>query len=454
MRAIQVQNNFMDKRKSIKACLVGGLAVCGLTVFSAHAEVDGLVRNAQELLGQGQARQAFDLLEPQEVTRAGDADFDTVLGIAANETGQFTRAVFALERALTVQPGNARARAELGRALFSAGDTQAARRVLMETQQSGIPPEASATIDQFLQAIDRSEEAARSSVKSHVEVVVGYDTNINSGPGNANVAVPAFGGIIITLSPTSTALKDAFMSAGGGVSVRHVLDPRWSLIGNVAGNYRVNGKYNEFNTGQLDANAGATYRYDQHEFSGVVQAGTYTVNGARARDQQGLIGEWTYRLDGYRQWTTYVQWGQLDYPDQPLRNADRTVVGTSYAHAFRSGLVVFAGAYTGNEKERAGGVPHLGHKLTGLRLGTQKTISDELALFGNVGYEERNYGGTDPLFSVTRKDRQTNLNIGLSWTPAKLWRVTPQLSITSVKSNVPVADFRKKTLSVAVRRDF
>ena len=67
-----------------------------------HSEVDALVRNARTLLDKGQAKEAFELLEPQETPRAGDPDFDTVLGIAANETGQFTRAVFALERVLSV----------------------------------------------------------------------------------------------------------------------------------------------------------------------------------------------------------------------------------------------------------------------------------------------------------------------------------------------------------------
>ncbi|MGQ2980338.1 MAG: surface lipoprotein assembly modifier, partial [Polaromonas sp.] len=88
----------------------------------ARAEADALVRESLLLVEQGKAPQAFERLAAVEPERAGDPDFDTVLGIAANETGQFTRAVFALERVLTVQPGNSRARAELGRALFSLGD--------------------------------------------------------------------------------------------------------------------------------------------------------------------------------------------------------------------------------------------------------------------------------------------------------------------------------------------
>ncbi len=436
--------------------LTHGLLVTLLvaSMSAAHAEVDALVRQARVLLDQGQARQAFDLLEPQETPRAGDPDFDTMLGIAAIETGQFTRAVFALERALSVQPENARARAELGRALFAVGDTRASRRVLLEARRADIPQGATDTIDQFLQAIDRTEEAARSSVKSYVEATFGHDTNINSGPGNPNVAVPIFGGAVFTLTPAAAETRAGFVGLGGGVSGRHMLDPRWSLIGHVSGTTRGNAGHGEFNTRQLDLNAGASYRYEKHEFSGAAQLGTYSVNAARARDQAGVVGEWTYRPDGFQQWSSYLQWGRLGYPGQQIRDADRTVLGTSYAHAFHGGLLVFAGGYVGSEKERASAVAHLGHKLLGIRWGTQKPVAHTVALFASLGFENRNYGGPDPLFLATRRDRQVNLNLGFNWAPASYWRITPQLAFTSVRSNIPIADFNKSLLSVTVRRDF
>lgn len=421
---------------------------------SARAEVDALVQQANALLAQGQARQAFDLLEPLETPRAGDPDFDTVLGIAANETGQFTRAVFALERALSVQPGNARARAELGRALFAAGDTRASRRVLLEAKQGSIPLGAADTIDQFLQAIDRSEEAARSSVKLYIESQIGHDTNINSGPGNPNVAVPAFGGAVFTLTPSALETGAGFISLGGGISGRHVLDSRWSLIGNVSGHTRGNAGKSAFNTRQLDLNAGAAYRYERHELSAAVQLGTYALRGASARDQAGVVGEWTYRPDGFHQWSSYVQWGRLSYPAQQIRDADRTVLGTNYAHAFRDGLLVFAGGYVGLEKQRTSAAAQLGHRLVGIRLGTQKPVTGALALFASLGFENRHYGGPDPLFLVTRRDRQADLSMGFNWVPARYWRITPQLSLTSLKSTVPTSGFNKSILSVTVRRDF
>lgn len=425
-----------------------------LFASAAHAQADTLVRESLALVEQGKARQAFDQLAAVETERAGDPDFDTVLGIAANETGQFTRAVFALERALTVQPANSRARAELGRALFSLGDNQAARQVLQETRRENIPAEVTKRIDEFLQAIDRNEEAARSSIKVYVEISVGSDSNINSGPSNANVAVPALGGLVFTLSPSGVKLKDEFYSVGAGVSGRYVIDPRLSLIASAAGNFRFNHDFNDFDTNQLDVSAGATYKVDKNEFAAVAQVGTYSADNRGVRDQRGLVGEWTHRPDGASQWSSYLQLSTLRYPGQSLRDAERYVLGTSYATAFRSGLLIFGGGYVGTEDERAAGVPHLGHRLAGLRTGLQQPINADVDLFASLGYERRRYGGPDPLFLVTRRDRQVNLGLGLTWVPAVSWRVTPQLSVLRTRSNIAISDFSKRVLSVTVRKDF
>lgn len=440
--------------KRLRSRVLYGCASALLLAAIAHAEVDTLVRESLQLVEQGKAQQAFDQLAAVETQRAGDPDFDTVLGIAANETGQFTRAVFALERALTVQPGNSRARAELGRALFSLGDNQAARQVLQETKRDGIPPEAARKIDEFLQAIDRNEEAARSSIRGYVEAGVGVDSNINSGPSNANVAVPALGGLVLTLGPSGVELKDSFYSLGAGISGRFVIDPRLSVIASASGNYRFNNDYNDFDTHQLDVSAGASYKVDKDEFTAAVQAGTFAVDNRGVRDQRGLVAEWTHRPDAASQWSTYLQASTLRYPGQNLRDANRYVLGTSYATAFRGGLLAFGGVYAGTENERAAGVPHLGHRVAGLRAGLQQSVNADVDVFGNVGYEERRYGGADPLFLVTRRDRQTSLNLGLTWVPVVNWRITPQLSLLKTHSNIAISDFSKHVLSVTVRRDF
>lgn len=431
-----------------------GAAMCAVFVAHgvAHAEVDDLVRKALAMAESGQARQAYELLEPHEVTRAGDPDFDTVLGIAANQSGEHARAVMALERVTIVQPGNTRARAELGRALFAVGDSKSARALLEQAKAQGAPAEAALTIDQFLRAIDVAEAQMRSSFKAYVELGVGHDSNVSSGPGNPNVAVPNLGGVV--LAPNSVKRDAGFANLAAGVSGRQVLDSRWSIVGSASVNKRVNRNASVFNNDQINLLGGMSYRLDRQELTAAAFYEDYNLNGATNRTQRGLVGEWAYRLDDRRELGAYVQWSRLRYPSQPLRDSHRTVVGGSYAQHLQGDWLAWGGLYAGTENESARGVAHLGHALSGLRLGAQKSLRGDLSAFAALNYEHRSYGGQDPIFLVKRRDNQTTLALGLNWVPTKGWRITPQLSHISNSSSIVVNDYARTLLSVTARKEF
>ncbi len=433
------------------------LCALALTAFllpnAAHAEMDALVRDALALAESGNAKAAYDMLEPFEVTRAGDPDFDTVFGIAANQSGEHVRAVMALERATIVQPGNTRARAELGRAMFAVGDSKSARALLEQAKAQGAPAEAALTIDQFLRAIDAAEALAQSSWRGYVEASVGHDDNISSGPQNANVAVPALGGNV-TLGANAVKKSATFAGLAAAVSGRYVIDSRWSAIGAAGAITRANLNQGQFNNHQLNLSGGASYRLDRQEFSAVAVYEDYTVDGTVTRTQRGAVGEWVYRMDSNREMGAYLQYSKLHYPNQSIRDANRIVLGGSYAQQFGDGLLGWGGIYAGSENETTSGVPYFGHSLGGLRLGLQKSINPTLAVYAAFGYENRSYGGQDPFFLVKRKDDQTSLSIGVNWVPAKAWRVTPQLSYIRNQSSVAINDYDRTTISVAARYEF
>jgi len=426
-----------------------GMLLAGV---GAHAELDDLVRKALAMTESGQSKQAYELLEPFEVQRAGDPDFDTVFGIAANQSGEHARAIMALERATIVQPANARARAELGRAMFAVGDSKTARALLQQAKEQGAPPQAALTIDQFLRAIDVAEAQMQSSAKAYVEVALGRDSNISSGPANANVAVPNIGGVV--LAANTVKRSATFGNLAAGVSARHIVDSRWSLVGNASINKRLNANESVFNNRQVSLFGGASYRLDRQEFTAALAYEDYNLNGATNRSLRGLVGEWSFRMDDAREVGAYVQHSLLHYPGQPLRDAHRTVIGGSYAQQFDSGIVAWGGVYAGRENESASGVPHLGHHMFGLRTGVQKTIRADMSAFVALNHERRGYGGRDPFFLVTRHDNQTTLAIGLNWVPAKTWRVSPQLNLIRNDSTVIVNDYNRTSLSVSARKEF
>ena len=75
-------------------------------------------------------------------------------------------------------------------------------------------------------------------------------------------------------------------------------------------------------------------------------------------------------------------------------------------------------------------------------------------LFASLGWEERKYGGPEPVFGTTRKDTQTDVRFGANWRIAPLWVVTPQVSFTDNGSNVELYDYSRTLTSVTVRREF
>jgi len=439
-------------RGFVGACLILLLLLAPLR----PAIADALIEQAKALLQKKDAKGAYALLEPHESQRAGDTEFDFVFGLAALDAGQPSRAVFALERVLALQPDNALARAEIARAYFQLGERDVAKEAFQAVQKMDVPSEAQATIQKFLGAIEQIEATERTQVKSYVELGVGYDSNVNSATSASQVAVPLFGGAIFTLTSQSVQNHDTYTSLGAGLNVRHPVDRELALFGGAVLNKRVNSSEDRFDTGYSDLNAGVAFTRNKNVITGALQANNYYVDNNRFRDAYGATVQWQYNHDARNQSTLFGQYTDLQYPGQDVRDAKRYVVGAAYAHALTGDLqpVFYVGAYGGQERERAAGVPHLGHDLVGIRLGGQIRPSSSTTLFVNASAERRDYGGADPFFLVTREDKQYDLRIGVNYVPAKAWVVSPLLSVVRNKSNVAINDFRREMLGVTLRREF
>lgn len=425
-----------------------------LALGSAAVLADSQTDRARSLIEQGQGAEAFRLLDPLESERAGDPAYDLLLGIAALDAGQGTRGIFALERVLALEPNNVRARAEIARAYMVVGEADAAKAEFETAKRQGVPPEVATTIDKLIIAIDRMADAGRTLVKGYVEGSVGYDTNINAAPNRNTVAIPGLGGLPFTLSPNSRNVKDGFGSVGGGVSVRHPLTRDLALVGGLAGSQRWNFGNPRFDTGNVDAHAGLVLSLDRNILSLTAQSSTLYLDADDYRQATGLTALWQHNLDARNQLSAFFQYSDLQYANQPSRDADRYVLGAAWAHAFRDGPVTFLSAYGAQEKEQKANVPYLGHDAYGLRAGGQWSLDGRTTVFGGLTYEHRRYGGSDPAFLTRRIDKQYNVNVGATYALSKELSVTPQFIYTDNQSNAGLNDYHREMLSVTVRREF
>ena len=292
--------------------------------LSCVARADDLVQQARALVQQGQALQAFRLLDAQEAQRAGDPVFDAAMGDAAHAAGQYTRAIMARERWLAAQPGSTEAQVAFGQSLQAVGDRRGVMALPAPVQAALIPVDAGHTLDQFLYSYDRLDAGGRSSLKGYVELGVGHDSNANAAPVVGELQSPVPGTPAWALLPEALATSGNYVVAQAGLRGRAVLNSRWSVVGTAVGAARhYGGTADRFDHTALDGTLGLAWRAERHELIASGQGSYYALDGTRLRTMGGVLGEWIYRIDGFRQWGSFVQVLDVRYPDQALRNVRR-----------------------------------------------------------------------------------------------------------------------------------
>jgi len=426
-----------------------------LLACSLVAHADAVTDRAKDLLARKDARAAYQLLLPLEPQRAGDPEFDYLLGIASLDAGDPERAIFALERVLAVQPGNLQARAEVARAYYELGEKDTAQREFETVRSGGVPPEVRATVDRYLSAIAASRTTR---FNAYVEIAAGHDSNVNAATAQSQVAVPFFGGALFQLAPGALELEDSFASLAAGFSFGTDLSAQWSLVGGAS----YYGKYNRditlFDMASWDGALGLRWAKDANAVTLVAQGQTYSVDDRRYRDTAGGTLQWQHNLSQASQFSLFLQHAALSFPDptQEIRDAHRSIGGVGYAHAFGGTYapVVFASLYGGEEKQDDDAVPHLGHKPVGLRFGAQSAVAVQTILFGTLAFEQRTYNGDDPLFLTRRKDEQVDVTIGVNFTFAPKWSLRPQATYTENSSTIEIYSYKRTVAQVGLRRDF
>jgi outer membrane protein len=416
------------------------------------AFADALTDRAKQLLRDRQHREAYNLLLPQEPSRAGDPEFDYLLGIAAIDAGDPERGIFALERVLAVQPNNHVARAEIARAYLAVGERDAARREFETVRRQQIPEDAKTSIDRYLSAIASADVT---QIRGYLEAGFGYDSNVNSATSNSQIAVPTTGGPVIFDITSGNQRRDHFLAFAGGLNFTRKVSPAFALIGGASANAKSNIDEGQFDTYNFDLNLGGRMTSGKNAFTLAAQFQEFGVDVSRYREAAGVVAQWQHNYHERRQATLFAQFTDLNYPTQSIRDAERSVLGIAYGTAIGgSDSVMFVSGYGGQESEKADGVPHLGHDLVGIRIGGQMRLGTGIGAFANASHERRLYGGTEPIFLVRREDRQYDVAVGISYLISSATTLVTQLSYTRNDSNVVLNDYDRTMLSLAVRYNF
>jgi outer membrane protein len=413
--------------------------------------------DAEALLRKNDFKAAYQLLEPLEADRAGDVEYDYLLGVAGVESGNLTRGAFALERVLAVNPNHQDARAEMAKAHYLLGEKDAANAEFNNVLAQNPDVQTKKVIEKLLTAIQKAE-GTTTTFSAYLDFGLGWDSNVSSAPDLQTIGVPLFGGpvIDIDLGTTGLAKSDHFMGLAGGISFRQPINEKLAVFGGVSGTNRLNGNEIAFDNSALDLNAGLQYKQNEHSFTAALQDNHFDLNSEGFRHAYGATGQWIYNVDSNNQAGLYAQYSRLNYTGSHDRNADRKIIGLNAGHVFKgdSTPVIFGSIYGGREEARNAKRQDLSQDVVGFRTGGQVSLASKWQLLASMGVEMRENDVKDTLFLKKRKDYQYDGSVGINFIPAQDWSIKPQLTYSKNDSNIDTDSYDRTIFSVNVRKDF
>lgn len=417
-----------------------------------------LLARARQLMAEQKPQHAYQLLLKAESRFGGNADFDFHLGRAALAADKPAEAVFALERALAVKPDFPQARAELGRAYFYLGENAAARAEFTALQkQRDLPPAVQANLQNFLDAIDSRFDASGSRLEYYVKTGGGNDSNINSAPDLTEIVIPLFAGLgPAPLNPGSRELESPYIELEPGIRFSNPLSANLNFHASADVNRREVADADEFSTQTINGVIGLSKLAGSSQYRLALALQSFAVADEVYREQAGISGEWQQSIDANDRFTVFTQYADLSYPDFAFRDGDQVSAGVSWVHGFDSG-VLFTSVYLGDEGVDDATRQFLARDFAGARIGGHVNWRQHL-IFANLNFLTSEYGAEDTLFLTTRDEDYQSLELGLQFFLTSIgrvdWRLIPEITLASNKSNIGVYDYERTVFGITARADF
>jgi outer membrane protein len=442
------------------------------------------IRAAAELVRAKKATAALAKLDPLAARLADNPDFDYVYGVAALDAGHPAQAAVALRRALAARPNFHLARAELGRALAAMGDLSGAKREFQTVRDTnGLPALARDAMGRQIIAIDESlrqigpagpqarstnepqtrpaktEAQPRTRISGYLENSIGYDSNVNAGPSNTTLLIPALAFLgPASISPQAMPRKSGFYELAGGLSITHALNEDTAAFANMIGNWHPLFEHEEFRTALAGGEAGIAREVRGLGIFSVAAIGqTFLMDDRAFRNLYGVAGQWRQRYADAWDASLAVSWLGLEYPGQIGQNTDRYTATGTISHKWEKTPLAPAITFTGNvgkEIARDAAMDFLSFTLLGGRVGVETTWAPWLVAFLQAGYEDHRYDADYPLFFKHRHDGLLDALVGVEIKMSQRISLRPSVQYTQTRSNVDLFDQKRWITAMTLRWTF
>jgi hypothetical protein len=412
------------------------------------------IDDLRALVESGRSDEAYATFcsEPDVSTRP--AGFDLWCGVAAVDLGRPGEGVLTLERHVLRFPDDVRARLELARAYFYAGDNVRAREEFEAVAKEKPPADVQAGIDRYLAALEAREGRYRTRTSAYIEAGAGYDSNANAGVSQADIGLPVLGPVTVADVGVRKSSPFGWLAAAGRVN--HPVAPGWSVNGSGYANGTFYSDASEFNLASGGVSLGGTRSSGGNLYSLSYAHTEILLDGSRYRWTDGLGFEWRRQITEASSFALIPQYARLAYSgENAARNADLLALSAAYRrvwlrpwHPVLNALVFYGDEHNREDRD------DLGRHLYGAAADITVSPTAFWALNAGVGYVESRYRGPIPLIDTTRRDRNVTINASALYLIDSRWSVRAEYQYAHNASNVDLYEYARHVTALKLRYDF
>ncbi len=412
--------------------------------IAASAATQQLLSDAEDLLARGRSQRAYDMLSPRESQLAGNPFYDYLLGIAALDSGKVSESIFALRRALSVEPGFSGARMELARAYFEAGNTALARPLFARLLGERPPPAVRDVLNQYISAIDAKRPVPQSRFISYLELFAGYDSNANGSTSSQQ-----FLGFALSANNIETDSPFAEIGAGFDWFAPQSTQFGWRLSAKAS--HRDNSDAPFVNATIVSGMGG--FNWQRGALFGSVTADGYwgARDGESNENYAGLDLLLGGRFADNWDLSASIRAGAQRY-DQSIEvlDVDRILYTLGLTRRFAPGGRLTFQVIGGDDSEKQSGSPY-GNSKSGGRISFSAPISNSALLYASVGSLTSDYDGL--FFGAAREDEQLTTIVQLEFRDVLTdgLSIIPRVRYVDNESDIPLYEYDRTELGIFFR---
>jgi hypothetical protein len=418
------------------------------TALAQPATIDEVRR----LVEAGRSEQAWPLC--QSLDRDAVAQADLWCGVAAVDLGRAGEGTLAIERYVLRFPEDVRARLELARAYFYAGDDVAARRGFEAVRAVDPPADVRAGIDRYLEALASREAQYKPSVRGWIEAGGGYDSNVNAGVAQADIALPVLGPV--TVADFGVEQGAGFGWVAGSVQLNRPIAPGVAIYGGVVANGQFNASETDFNIAQGAATLGASWQAGRHLLFGSYSHGELVVGGDRYRHSDGASLEWRYAASELATTSVTPQYARIGYSGaNAARDSDLYALGVSARRIWLTAWqpVLNVSAFAAREENR-NDRDDLSRDIYGASADVTVSPAPQWALNAAFSFQRSRYRGPIPLLGFTRGDDNYSGSMGALYFITRALSARVELQFFRNDSNLALFQYDRTVVAGKLRYDF